>query len=102
MDNKAKKKGDVKLSLDGKEYSYPVLGGSVGPDVIDIRKLYGDTGLFTYDPGFTSTALAWQFLSVRPRMITYEAETVMQFCGFAFAAKPMSIPPPPAPAVYKR
>ena len=56
MDNKAKKKGDVKLSLDGKEYSYPLLGGSVGPDVIDIRKLYGDTGLFTYDPGFTSTA----------------------------------------------
>ncbi|MFW5834007.1 MAG: citrate synthase, partial [Pseudomonadota bacterium] len=34
----------------------PVLSGSVGPDVIDIRKLYGSTGCFTYDPGFTSTA----------------------------------------------
>jgi citrate synthase len=56
MDNKATKRGDVKVSLNGEEYSYPLLGGSVGPDVIDIRKLYGDTGLFTYDPGFTSTA----------------------------------------------
>ena len=36
--------------------TYPVLAGSVGPDVVDIRKLYADTGMFTYDPGFTSTA----------------------------------------------
>jgi citrate synthase len=34
----------------------PVYQGSVGPDVIDIRKLYGQTGMFTYDPGFLSTA----------------------------------------------
>ena len=34
----------------------PVMSGSLGPDVIDIRKLYGQTGRFTYDPGFTSTA----------------------------------------------
>ena len=34
----------------------PVLEGSVGPTVIDIRKLYADTGRFTYDPGYTSTA----------------------------------------------
>jgi citrate synthase len=33
-----------------------VYSGSVGPDVIDIRKLYGQTGMFTYDPGFLSTA----------------------------------------------
>ena len=46
----------TKLSADGKDYDYPVLKGSVGPDVIDIRKLYGQTGLFTFDPGFTSTA----------------------------------------------
>jgi len=36
--------------------AYPVMSGSVGPDVIDIRKLYAKTGMFTYDPGFTSTA----------------------------------------------
>jgi citrate synthase len=34
----------------------PVLDGSIGPQVVDIRKLYGATGMFTYDPGFTSTA----------------------------------------------
>ena len=46
----------VKLTTPGGEYVYPMLPGSVGPDVIDIRKLYGQTGQFTYDPGFTSTA----------------------------------------------
>jgi len=35
---------------------FPIYEGSVGPDVIDIRKLYGQTGKFTYDPGFMSTA----------------------------------------------
>ncbi|MBU6369883.1 MAG: citrate (Si)-synthase [Burkholderiales bacterium] len=34
----------------------PVYKGTIGPDVIDIRKLYGQTGMFTYDPGFLSTA----------------------------------------------
>ncbi|MEI9927061.1 MAG: citrate synthase [Sphingomonas sp.] len=37
-------------------HDYPVLSGSTGPDVIDIRKLYAESGMFTYDPGFTSTA----------------------------------------------
>jgi len=46
----------AKFSTASGEFDYPVLSGSVGPDVIDIRKLYGQTGLFTYDPGFTSTA----------------------------------------------
>jgi len=39
----------------GKTYEYPLRSGSVGPKVIDVRSLYADTGLFTYDPGFTST-----------------------------------------------
>jgi len=47
---------DSTISIGGKEFNYPVLKGSTGPDVIDIRKLYGQTGAFTYDPGFTSTA----------------------------------------------
>ncbi|MBX9884365.1 MAG: citrate (Si)-synthase, partial [Novosphingobium sp.] len=34
----------------------PIKSGTIGPDVIDIRKLYAETGKFTYDPGFTSTA----------------------------------------------
>ena len=41
---------------DGKIVEFPVLDGTIGPDVIDIRTLYGKTGLFTYDPGFLSTA----------------------------------------------
>ncbi|HSV21059.1 MAG TPA: citrate synthase [Casimicrobiaceae bacterium] len=36
--------------------TYPILSGTVGPDVIDIRTLYAKTGQFTYDPGFMSTA----------------------------------------------
>ena len=46
----------AQFALSGKELEYPVLSGSVGPDVVDIRKLYAQTGAFTYDPGFTSTA----------------------------------------------
>ncbi|MEO8104436.1 MAG: citrate/2-methylcitrate synthase, partial [Betaproteobacteria bacterium] len=50
-------KGKATLSYgDGKTVDLPVYGGSHGPDVIDIRKLYGQTGMFTYDPGFLSTA----------------------------------------------
>ncbi|NDA15219.1 MAG: citrate (Si)-synthase, partial [Gammaproteobacteria bacterium] len=40
----------------GESWELPTLHGSVGPKVIDIRKLYAQTGAFTYDPGFTSTA----------------------------------------------
>ena len=40
----------------GKTSDFPVMKGTLGPDVIDVRKLYGQTGMFTYDPGFTSTA----------------------------------------------
>ncbi len=39
----------------GNTYDFPIIGGSVGPRVIDVRPLYRDTGMFTYDPGFTST-----------------------------------------------
>src|SRR6476469_3797428 len=46
----------VTLKTPEGDLNYPVLNGSVGPDVVDIRKLYGETGMFTYDPGFTSTA----------------------------------------------
>jgi len=38
----------------GTTYDFPIIGGSVGPRVIDVRPLYRDTGMFTYDPGFTS------------------------------------------------
>lgn len=44
------------LNINGETYELPVLSPTAGPDVIDIRKLYGQAGVFTYDPGFTSTA----------------------------------------------
>jgi citrate synthase len=44
------------LTSDKGSAEFPVLHGSIGPDVVDIRKLYASTGQFTYDPGFTSTA----------------------------------------------
>jgi citrate synthase len=44
------------VTVDGKTIECPIRTGSVGPDVIDIRKLYAQTGAFTFDPGFTSTA----------------------------------------------
>ena len=46
----------AKLSFDGKDIELPILSPTAGPDVIDIRKLYAQGDVFTYDPGFTSTA----------------------------------------------
>ncbi len=46
----------AKISVEGKTQELPVLHGTLGPDVIDIAKLYGQSNVFTYDPGFTSTA----------------------------------------------
>ena len=47
---------NAKLNIKGKSAEMPVRSGTLGPDVIDIGRLYRDTGCFTYDPGFTSTA----------------------------------------------
>jgi citrate synthase len=44
------------LTIGDKSYDLPIMKGSVGPDVIDVRKLYGESDRFTFDPGFTSTA----------------------------------------------
>jgi len=56
MINKTKPAGTAKLEINGKTYELPILGGTHGPDVIDVKKLYGQAGVFTLDPGFTSTA----------------------------------------------
>jgi citrate synthase len=51
----AEKTATLKLP-DGKSLDFPVLDGTMGPEVVDIRTLYGKSGMFTYDPGFLSTA----------------------------------------------
>lgn len=56
MTEQAKPAGSATLSFEDKTIELPVLSGSTGPDVIDIRKLFAGTGAFTFDPGFTSTA----------------------------------------------
>ncbi len=53
MDAKSPK--TVALNVGDKSLNFPVLSGTVGPDVVDISKLYAQSGMFTYDPGFTST-----------------------------------------------
>ncbi len=52
----ADNKATLSFSNGSPSIEMPVYHGSVGPDVIDIRKLYAQTGMFTYDPGFLSTA----------------------------------------------
>ena len=46
----------AKLTLNGTTYGLPMMSPTAGPDVVDIRKLYAQANVFTYDPGFTSTA----------------------------------------------
>src|SRR6201995_5499872 len=58
MDAKTDPKSNLKqaeLKIGDKSYKFPVYEGTIGPDVVDIAKLYGQAGVFTYDPGFTST-----------------------------------------------
>jgi len=52
----ADNKATLSFSNGSPSIEFPVYSGTVGPDVVDIRKLYGQTGMFTYDPGFMSTA----------------------------------------------
>ena len=49
-------KATLSFSDGSPSIDFPIYKGSIGPDVVDIRKLYGATGKFTYDPGFMSTA----------------------------------------------
>lgn len=55
MENKVENNGVAKIEIAGKTFELPVLKGSLGADVIDVRSLYAQAGVFTLDPGFTST-----------------------------------------------
>jgi citrate synthase len=56
MDSTLKSAGKMTLTYDGKTTDLPVFSGTHGPKVVDFRKFYAETDLFTFDPGFTSTA----------------------------------------------
>jgi citrate synthase len=54
-ESQAKPAGTATLIYNNKSVDLPVFSGSEGPEVVDIRSFYSETGMFTYDPGFTST-----------------------------------------------
>jgi citrate synthase len=56
MTDKTASKAPAKLTIGDKSYELPIMSGTTGPDVMDVRKFYADSDLFTFDPGFTSTA----------------------------------------------
>ncbi|MEM9938963.1 MAG: citrate synthase [Pseudomonadota bacterium] len=55
MINKTTQTSTAKLEVKGKTIELPVYSGTDGPDVVDVKKLYAEAGVFTLDPGFTST-----------------------------------------------
>jgi citrate synthase len=55
MDAKSANTKEGKLSVGDQSWSLPIHDGTIGPSVVDIAKLYSQTGMFTYDPGYTST-----------------------------------------------
>ena len=82
---------DKKATLtlhDGRKLEFPMLSGSIGPDVIDIRSLYGKTGVFTYDPGYLSTASCNStitYIDGDAGVLLYRGypiEQLAQHCGF--------------------
>ena len=56
MESNIKEGGEAKIGLKGENVTLPVYKGTLGPDVVDVRGLYKNSGAFTFDPGFASTA----------------------------------------------
>ncbi len=79
-ESKIKTTGKASLNYEGKDYELPVLSGSQGPNAVDIRKLYDQADIFTYDPGFTSTA------STESNITFIDGDKgVLQYRGYAIA-----------------
>ena len=82
----------AKLTVADKDTTFHVSHGTIGPSVIDIAKLYHDTGMFTYDPGFTSTAMraSGSIVAIRstswPRTVTSSRPVI--FCSMASCRPP--------------
>lgn len=70
----------AKLIIGDKTLEFPILKGTEGPDVIDISKLYGESGYFTFDPGFLSTA------SCESRITFIDGEQgILRYSGYNIA-----------------
>ena len=82
------------LSIKNDNYNFKLKDGTLGPSVIDISTLYGETGQFTYDPGFTSTASCESkitYIDGEKGILLYrgfpidELAEKKQFCGDGFS-----------------
>jgi citrate synthase len=84
----AEKLATLSFSDGSPSVDFPVLGGTQGPEVIDVRSLYGKTGKFTYDPGFMSTASCRSgitFIDGDEGILMYRGypiEQLAETCGF--------------------
>ena len=73
--------GTAKIVIDGQSYDMPILKGTRGPDVVDISNFYKQSGRFTYDPGFTSTASCdsgLTFIDGKEGILTYRGYPIDQ------------------------
>jgi len=67
MSGSAKRSITVTLDGSNKSSTLPLIDGTIGPAVADIRKLYGDLGIFTYDPGYGATASCDRAFTAQPQ-----------------------------------
>src|SRR6202795_2505687 len=75
---------EASVLIDGARYDLPIRKGTIGHDVIDINSLYQDTGCFTYDPGFTSTASCESkitFIDGNKGVLLYRGYPIDQLAG---------------------
>ena len=80
----AKTAGTATLTVDGQTVELPILEGTEGPKVIDVRKLYSQTGMFTYDPSYTSTAScdsALTYIDGEVGILRHGGYTIEQLAG---------------------
>lgn len=80
----AKAAGTATLTVDGKTIELPIIEGTEGPKVIDVRKLYAQSGMFTYDPSYTSTAScdsALTYIDGEVGILRHGGYTIEQLAG---------------------
>src|SRR5665213_1308644 len=83
-ESQAKPAGSATLTYQNKQFELPVFSGTTGPNVVDIRKLYTEADIFTYDPGFTSTASCESditFIDGDKGILLYRGYSIDQLAG---------------------
>jgi citrate synthase len=84
-------RAEASITIDGVRHEFPVLKGTLAPDVIDIGALYQDTGHFTYDPGFMSTASCESKITLidgDKSVLLYRGYPIEQLAGQSNSSRP--------------